>query len=115
MSHSGLQPEALKILCALAQETRLEAFRLLSASGEQGMGAGDIAKALDVPHNTLSTHLAILRQAGLITSKRDGRNVTYYMAPSSLEAMIAFLLEDCCGAMPHKCFPFSPPSDNGKP
>ena len=101
----GKQADALLILSALAQETRLEAFRLLSVCGEAGMGAGAIARALSIPHNTLSTHLAILQRAGLIRSERAGRKVTYFMVPSSLGALISFLLENCCDAMPEKCLP----------
>lgn len=97
---SKLQQQALQTLSALAQSTRLEAFRLLAISGHQGITAGAIARHLGTPHNTLSTHLAILQKAGLISSERIGRNVTYYLVPGSLTSMIDFLNEDCCTAMP---------------
>ena len=113
---SVLQPQALAILAALAQHTRLEAFRILSVAGPSGMGAGSIAKTLATPHNTLSTHLAILQRAGLIRSTKQGRNVTYFIVPESLGALIFFLQQDCCGAMPAQCSSdFFQPADRASP
>jgi len=94
------QSTALKRLAALSQQTRLDAFRLLASAGRAGMGAGDLARLLDTRHNTLSTHLSILQEAGLITSERQGRNVTYYLAPEGLDALLLFLDHDCRGLMP---------------
>ncbi|WP_245418452.1 ArsR/SmtB family transcription factor [Cohaesibacter intestini] len=101
------QQQALMILSALGQETRLKAFRLLSVAGDEGIGAGGLAKHLGTPHNTLSTHLAILSRAGLITSERSGRNITYRIVPESLSNLLLFLLDDCCNAMPEACMPKS--------
>lgn len=100
-----VQEQALQSLSALGQEKRLEVFRLLSKSGDKGMVAGAIAKAVNTPHNTLSSHLNILQNAGLISSQRSGRNITYFMVPSCLSALFAFLLSDCCGAVPERCWP----------
>nr|WP_321483767.1 helix-turn-helix domain-containing protein [uncultured Cohaesibacter sp.] len=94
------QSRAQIILSALAQETRLEVFRLLSQAGPEGMGAGAIAKSLDVPHNTLSTHLSILQRAGLIRSQRRGRNMIYYGLQDCLTDLMAFLQDECLQAMP---------------
>ena len=68
---------ALSALAALSQQTRLDAFRLLVRHEPEGLPAGDIARHLDVPANTLSTHLAILARAGLVTSERHGRVIQY--------------------------------------
>ena len=100
-----LHNQALQILSALGQETRLKAFRLLSVAGQEGIGAGALAKKLGTPHNTLSTHLAILSRAGLIESERSGRNITYRIIPESLANLLVFLLSDCCNAMPEACMP----------
>lgn len=100
-----MQQQALAILAALGQETRLKAFRLLSVAGDEGIGAGALAKHLGTPHNTLSTHLAILSRAGLISSERSGRNITYRIVPESLSDLLLFLLADCCNAMPEACMP----------
>ncbi|SFO09965.1 Helix-turn-helix domain-containing protein [Cohaesibacter marisflavi] len=94
------QSRAQIILSALAQETRLEVFRLLSQAGHDGMGAGSIAKALGVPHNTLSTHLSILQRAGLIRSERQGRNIIYFGLQDCLTDLMAFLQDECPQAMP---------------
>lgn len=102
-----MQMRALAILSALGQDTRLKAFRLLAVAGSAGIGAGALAKHLGTPHNTLSTHLAILHRAGLIASERSGRNITYRIVPESLSDLLLFLLADCCEAMPEACMPKS--------
>ena len=83
--------EAAAIFDALSQVTRLEAFRLLSRYHPFGLAAGDISRLLAVPHNTLSTHLAVLQSAGLICSRRDGRTVIFVYNPSRYQAAEAFL------------------------
>nr|WP_321458111.1 metalloregulator ArsR/SmtB family transcription factor [uncultured Cohaesibacter sp.] len=94
------QTRAQTILSALAQDTRLEVFRLLSQAGPEGIGAGTIAQVLNVPHNTLSTHLSILQRAGLIRSQRCGRNVIYFGLQDCLTDLMAFLQDECPQAMP---------------
>ena len=96
---------AVRALGALAQESRLAAFRLLVRAGGPGMAAGEIARALEVPHNTLSTHLATLAQAGLVGSRRDGRSIVYRVDFEGTRSLLAFLLEDCCRGAPELCSP----------
>ena len=96
---------AIDSLAALAQETRLAAFRLLVEAGHDGMPAGEIARALGVPHNTLSTHLAILTRAGLVTAQRDSRRMIHAARLEGLGALMGFLLRDCCGGRPELCAP----------
>lgn len=100
--------DSLRALAALAQPTRLRSFKLLSAKGAEGLVAGDISTALDIPHNTLSTHLTILVQAGLVTSKREGRNRRYFVEAQAYRNMIAFLLSECCGSDKETCLPAAP-------
>lgn len=96
---------ATDALSALAQESRLAAFRLLVRAGMDGLPAGEIARTLDVPHNTLSTHLAVLSHAGLVGSTRHGRSVVYRVDFEGTRALLAFLLEDCCQGAPELCSP----------
>jgi ArsR family transcriptional regulator, arsenate/arsenite/antimonite-responsive transcriptional repressor len=92
-------------LGALAQESRLKVFRLLVRSGPSGMAAGDIAKKLHVPRNTMSAHLAILSRAQLIISRKEGRSVIYAVDLEGTRELLSFLLEDCCRGNPHLCAP----------
>ena len=94
---------ATRALGALAQESRLAAFRLLVRHGTDGLPAGDIARTLDVPHNTLSTHLATLVNAGLVDSHREGRRVIYRADFTGTRDLLAFLLQDCCQGQPEAC------------
>jgi DNA-binding transcriptional ArsR family regulator len=96
-------PAAILALAALAQPTRLDVFRLLVRREPDGLPAGDIAKELAVPHNTMSSHLAILTRAGLVSSRRHGRLIVYRADLSALQAMTLFLLQDCCGGEPKLC------------
>lgn len=96
---------ATKALGALAQETRLAAFRLLVRCGAEGLPAGEIARALATPHNTMSTHLAILAGAGLVTSQREGRSVIYRADFDGMRRLLAYLMEDCCQGRPELCAP----------
>jgi DNA-binding transcriptional ArsR family regulator len=95
--------QATAMLSALAQVSRMSAFRLLVKVGSQGLPAGDIAEALAIPHNTLSTHLAILSRAGLLRWRRDGRSVIYRVDFDGTRALLGFLLEDCCQGTPEVC------------
>ena len=94
---------ATRALGALAQETRLDAFRLLVRRGNEGMAAGEIARALNVPHNTMSAHLAVLSNAGLVVSRREGRSVIYGIDFEGVPALLSFLVEDCCQGRPEVC------------
>jgi ArsR family transcriptional regulator len=88
---------AVDQLAALAQETRLEIYRLLVKAGPDGMPAGDIARRLKVLPATLSFHLAHLARSGLVHSRQQGRFVIYSADFPEMEALLAFLTEDCCG------------------
>jgi DNA-binding transcriptional ArsR family regulator len=96
---------AIRAFAALAQECRLGVFRLLVRTGADGMAAGEIARALYVPHNTMSSHLAILSNAGLVTSRRDGRSVIYAIDLEGTRKLLSFLMEDCCRGRPEVCAP----------
>jgi DNA-binding transcriptional ArsR family regulator len=87
---------ALEMLGALAQENRLDTFRLLVQAGPAGMAAGEIATELGLPAPTLSFHLAQLRNAGLVDSRRDGRSLVYSVSWNGMDALMAFLSENCC-------------------
>lgn len=87
---------ALAALSALAQEARLKAFRLLVTAGPAGLPAGRIAEDLAVPANTLSFHLAHLKNAGLVTCRREGRSLIYAADYGRMRALLGYLTENCC-------------------
>jgi DNA-binding transcriptional ArsR family regulator len=97
--------DALRSLAALAQGTRLEVFRELVRSGEEGVAAGRLAEWLDIPPNTLSFHLKELANAGLVRSRRSGRSIYYHLEIHQVQELLGFLLEDCCQGNPDLCFP----------
>ena len=92
-------------LAALAQENRLDTYRLLVQAGPDGRSAGEIAAALGLPPNTLSFHFDRLRQAGLVTVRRNGRSMIYAARYDTMNALIGFLTEKCCGGQPERCAP----------
>jgi DNA-binding transcriptional ArsR family regulator len=87
----------VRALSALAQEHRLALFRLLVQAGPDGLAAGAIAEALGVPASSLSFHLAQLTNAGLIVQRRDGRSLIYTADYGAMNALVGFLMENCCG------------------
>jgi len=97
--------KTIESLAALAQPTRLDAFKLLVRHEPDGLPAGDVAAALGVPHNTMSTHLAILARAGLIESERQGRSILYRADLGQVRQVVGFLLKDCCGGRAELCAP----------
>jgi ArsR family transcriptional regulator, arsenate/arsenite/antimonite-responsive transcriptional repressor len=99
------RPDALAALAALAQDNRLDIFRLLVEAGRAGMPAGAVADALDLAPNTLTFHFDRLRDAGLVTVRRDGRSMIYAARYESMNALIAFLTENCCRGRPEQCLP----------
>lgn len=99
------KPDALAALAALAQENRLDVFRLLVEAGRQGMPAGAVAEALKLAPNTLTFHFDRLRDAELVTVRRDGRSMIYAARYESMNALIAFLTENCCRGRPEQCLP----------
>lgn len=94
---------AIAALSALAHGGRLAVFRLLVQAGGEGVAAGEIARRLDVPPNTLSANLNILSHAELIESRRDGRSVIYSARFESMASLLDYLMEDCCGGNPQIC------------
>lgn len=96
-------PIAVEALSALAHASRLAVFRLLVRAGADGMAAGDIAREVGALPNTLSTHLTILGNAGLIRSRRDGRSVIYSADYDGMRELLGFLVADCCAGRPEIC------------
>jgi DNA-binding transcriptional ArsR family regulator len=99
--------DAIKQLSALAQDARLEVFRLLVAAGETGLAAGEIARRLDTPANTLSAQLLILSNARLVTARRNGRSIIYAANFGTMRAPLIFLVQDCCDGRPESCEPLA--------
>jgi ArsR family transcriptional regulator, arsenate/arsenite/antimonite-responsive transcriptional repressor len=97
--------ETILALAALAQSTRLDAFRLLVAREPDGCAAGDIARKLAVPHNTMSSHLAVLTRAGLIQAERRSQSLIYRARLDRFRDVATYLLKDCCGGHPEICAP----------
>jgi ArsR family transcriptional regulator, arsenate/arsenite/antimonite-responsive transcriptional repressor len=94
-------------LGALAQETRLDIFRLLVQRGPEGIPAGEIGQRLGQPSATLSFHLNQLRFAGLVTSRRQSRSIIYSANFKTMTELIGYLTENCCGGKPELCMPVS--------
>src|SRR5689334_3938759 len=92
--------DAVTALAALAQDNRLDVYRLLVQAGPEGMQAGAIAEALDLAPNTLTFHFDRLRMAGLVTVRRDGRSMIYAAQFEKMNALLNFLTENCCGGIP---------------
>ena len=88
---------------ALAQETRLEVFRLLVQAGPNGLTAGEIAEALKVPASTMSHHLSNIERAGLASSRRESRSIFYAADYEGIRRLLSFLMEDCCQGRPEIC------------
>ena len=96
---------AIAALTALAQPTRLRIFRHLVRLHPDAVPAGEAARLCETPHNTMSTHLAILTRAGLISVAREGRSMLYRAELDGFRALVAFLAHDCCGGRPEICAP----------
>jgi DNA-binding transcriptional ArsR family regulator len=92
-------------LAALAQSTRLDVFRLLVKHEPKGLAAGDIARALAVPQNTMSSHLSVLSRAGLVSARRFGRSIVYRADLARFRTVVLFMLRDCCEGRPEICAP----------
>ena len=88
--------EAVIIFDALSQETRLSAFRLLVKAGTKGLPAGVLSEELGTPHNTMSFHLSHLSNAGVVTSRKEGRSVIYTANFDVVRDLIGFMVKDCC-------------------
>ena len=112
---------AILALAALAQSTRLDVFRLLVKQEPDGLAAGEIAKALAVPQNTMSAHLSVLSRARLVTARRNSRSIVYRADLNRFQGVMTFLVNDCCDGRPEICTPLiesitpcCPPKRKGK-
>ena len=94
---------AIAALAALAQTTRLEAFRLLVSREPDGVAAGELARLLAIPQNTMSSHLAVLARAGLVLNERRSRSIIYRADLVRYREVVQFLVQDCCGGRPELC------------
>jgi ArsR family transcriptional regulator, arsenate/arsenite/antimonite-responsive transcriptional repressor len=92
--------DAIAALAALAQDNRLDVFRLLVQAGREGMSAGRVAEALGLAPNTLTFHFDRLRHAGLVSVQREGRSMIYTARYDTMNALISFLTESCCRGVP---------------
>lgn len=99
------QTNAILTLSALAQETRLNVFRLLVSREPEGVPAGELARLVNIPQNTMSAHLAVLARAGLVRGERHSRSIIYRVELDRLRALVSFLVQDCCGGRPELCAP----------
>ena len=97
------QLDAVAALAALAQDNRLDVYRLLVQAGPDGLAAGNVAGALKLAPNTLSFHFDRLRQAGLVTVRREGRSMIYAARYDTMNGLIAYLTENCCSGQPELC------------
>ncbi len=96
---------AVAALAALAQDNRLDVFRLLVQAGPEGMPAGRVAEALELAPNTLTFHFDRLRSAGLVTVRREGRSMIYAARYEAMNALLAYLTENCCRGASDQCAP----------
>ena len=101
------QDLAVEVLGALAHDTRLSVFRMLVKAGPDGLIAGALAQAANVPPSTMSHHLGILERAGLVESERESRLIHYRADYEGMRRLLAFLMEDCWGGSPEICAPLS--------
>ncbi len=97
--------DAVAALGALAQDSRLDVFRMLMAAGPAGLCAGTISKRMRMPSPTLSFHLSQLCHAGLASARRAGRSIIYTANFRTMNALLAYLTQDCCGGRPEICLP----------
>jgi ArsR family transcriptional regulator len=97
--------KSILAFAALAQSTRLGVFRLLVKHEPEGLPAGDIARELAVPQNTMSAHLAVLARAGLTMSERKSRSIVYRANLMTFQSLTSFMVEDCCGGRAELCAP----------
>ncbi|CAN7576489.1 metalloregulator ArsR/SmtB family transcription factor [Trinickia sp. LjRoot230] len=104
--------QAIEALAALAHESRLAVFRALVQAGPEGLPAGQIATLLNVPPSSLSFHLKELAHAKLVTSRQEGRFVIYYAGFRTMNGLLAYLTENCCGG--NRCSPITACSDTSE-
>jgi DNA-binding transcriptional ArsR family regulator len=97
--------DAVAALAALSQENRLDVYRLLVQAGPDGMAAGEVAQELGIAPNTLSFHLDRLRHAGLVSVARQGRSLIYAARYETMNNLLGYLTENCCGGRSELCAP----------
>lgn len=97
--------DAVAALAALAQDNRLDVFRLLVQAGPEGLAAGTVSERLSVAPNTLSFHFDRLRQAGLVTVRREGRSLIYAARFEAMNELLGYLTENCCAGDASACPP----------
>jgi ArsR family transcriptional regulator len=97
--------DAITAFAALAQPTRLDTFRLLVKHEPNGVAAGELARTVGVPQNTLSAHLAILSRAGLVIGERHSRSIIYRANIAAFQELTLFMIQDCCGGSAELCGP----------
>lgn len=94
--------DAVAALAALAQDNRLDVFRLLVQAGPEGVAAGDIATELDLSPSVLTFHFDRLRNAGLVSVRREGRSMIYTARYETMNGLLSFLSKNCCGGVPKR-------------
>lgn len=99
------ESDTLLALAALSQATRLQTFRLLVSHEPKGLPAGEIARLIGVPQNTMSAHLAVLANSALVHGERHSRSIIYRADLARFRSLMLFLLNDCCGGNPDVCAP----------
>src|SRR5215472_6476512 len=97
--------DVVAALAALAQEHRLEVYRVLVQAGPEGMAAGEVASAIGIAPNTLSFHFDRLRHAGLVSVARQGRSLIYAARYETMNNLLGYLTDNCCGGRPELCRP----------
>ncbi|MGH8118478.1 MAG: ArsR/SmtB family transcription factor [Rhodanobacteraceae bacterium] len=107
------QQAVVEALKALAHDTRLAAYRLLVKAGPDGLAVGEISDRLKLPAPTLTSHLNVLRHAGLVRDVREGRSIRCRADYARMNALLAFLTENCCGSDASSCSPVCTPLPNG--
>ncbi|MEY9770170.1 ArsR/SmtB family transcription factor [Sinorhizobium fredii] len=99
------EKQTIAALAALAQSTRLQTFRLLVEREPEGVPAGELARLIGVPQNTMSAHLSTLANAGLVKGERQSRSIIYRADLERFRAVALYLLKDCCGGNASLCAP----------
>jgi DNA-binding transcriptional ArsR family regulator len=105
--------QAVPAFVALGHQVRLDAFRLLMRKGPQGMPSGEVAAALSVPPTAMSFHLSALERAGLVRSRREGRNILYAVDVDRVRDLVVFLTAECCDGHPEICAGLVPGGPHG--
>jgi DNA-binding transcriptional ArsR family regulator len=107
--------DAVSALKALAQDSRLAAYRVLVQAGPEGLAVGDLGERLKLPGATLTNHLTVLRHAGLVRDVREGRSIRCRADYARMNALLAFLTENCCGQDAADCAPACAPNRRKRP